>query len=118
MDNRKRVKVCAGLLGAALLTVTSVAPAATQFFQAPVQSVYPQGDGSFIVIFAQSSPSCSSQNNPQYFFVAAGQFGVNADGVKGMLATALTAFSLNRSLSIAFDDSTPNRYINRLAVQP
>ncbi len=44
-------------------------------------------------------------------------YGVNSDGVKAMLATALTAYALGKSLSFVFDDSTTNCYINRLSIQ-
>jgi hypothetical protein len=117
MTHDKRRRWIAGLAGAALMAVTSTAPAGTQYFQAPVQSVYPQGDGSFIVTFTQNTSLCPNQSSPQYFSVAAGQFGVNSDGVKAMLATALTAYALGKSLSFVFDDSTTNCYINRLSIQ-
>lgn len=116
--NAARSPLCvAAAASASLMAASSASFAATQYFQGSVQSVYPQGDGSFILTFTQNSPACSSQSNPQYFSVAAGQFGVTSDGVKAMLATALTAFATGRSLSFAFDDSTSNCYINRLSVQ-
>jgi len=91
--------------------------AATQYFQSTLQSVYPLADGSFVLIFTQSGSNCHSLNSPPYFYVTAGQNGVTADGVKAMLATALTAFSLGKTLAGAFDDSTPNCYVNRFSMQ-
>jgi hypothetical protein len=91
--------------------------ATTQYFQSTLQSVYPLADGSFVLIFSQSGSNCHSLNSPPYFYVAAGQNGVTADGVKGMLATALTAFSLGKTLAGAFDDSTPYCYVNRFSMQ-
>ena len=91
--------------------------ATTRWFQSTLAFVYPLGDGSFVLGFTQASPQCQSPNSPQYFYVAAGQNGVTADGAKAMLATALTAFALERSLSIVFDDATPSCYINRFSMQ-
>jgi hypothetical protein len=82
-----------------------------------VKFVYPQGDGSFVVEFVNNSASCSSAAIPtQYFYVVTGQNGVNADGLKNLLATALTAYATGSVLSIAFDNATPYCYINRFAV--
>jgi len=90
---------------------------ATAYFQSGVKFVYPQADGSFVLGFVNDAGTCSNTNSPKYFYVVAGQNGVTADGVKAMLATALTAFATGSSLSGAFDDATPACYINRFSVQ-
>jgi hypothetical protein len=41
---------------------------------------------------------------------------VNADGVKAMLATALTAHVTEKLIQLAFDGSTGNCYVNRLSI--
>jgi ABC-type sugar transport system substrate-binding protein len=91
--------------------------AATQNLQSTLAFVYPMADGSFVLGFTQGMSFCQSPNSPQYFYVTPGQNGVNADGAKAMLATALTAFATGKTLSIAFDDSTPSCYINRFSMQ-
>jgi hypothetical protein len=100
-----------------LLGLAGGAQAANQYFQSTVQAVYPLADGTFVLIFAQSSPSCHSPNSPQYFYITTNQNGVTADGVKAMLATALAAFAMGKTLAIAFDDSTQYCYINRFSMQ-
>ena len=93
------------------------AQAAAAWVQSTVKFVYPQGDGSFVLGFVSDAGTCSNVNSPKYFYVVAGQNGVTADGVKALLATALTAFATGSTLSVAFDDATASCYINRLSVQ-
>lgn len=102
---------------AAFFGWTSAAVAASQFVQSSLVFVYPQADGSFVLGFAQGSTFCQSPNSPQYFYVTPGQNGVTADGAKAMLATALTAFGLGKTVSLAFDDATPYCYVNRFSIQ-
>lgn len=96
---------------------TSAAMATSQVVQSPLAFVYPLSDGSFVLGFAQGSTFCQSPNSPQYFYVVPGQNGVTADGAKAMLATALTAFGLGKTLSMSFDDATPYCYVNRFSIQ-
>jgi hypothetical protein len=100
-----------------LLGWTSAASAASQNLQSTLAFVYPMGDGSFVLGFTQGSTFCPSPNTPQYFYVTPGANGVTLDGAKAMLATALTAFALGKTLSIAFDDSTTYCYVNRFSLQ-
>jgi hypothetical protein len=60
--------------------------------------------------------SCTSAASPDYYYITVGQNGVTADGLRAMHATALTAFAMERQVSIAFDNATANCYINRLIV--
>jgi hypothetical protein len=90
------------IIGIALFSAEAQATEA--YLSSTVKAVYPH------------SPSCTDTQNPQYFHVAAGQNGVTAEGVKTMLAAALTAYATASPISIAFDTSTTNCYLNRLAV--
>ena len=110
----RKLLVLVGLVGFA---AGGQGQAATAYFQSTVKFVYPQSDGSFILGFANDAGTCSNTNSPKYFYVVAGQNGVTADGLKAMLATALMAFATGSTLSGAFDDATPNCYINRFSVQ-
>ena len=90
---------------------------AEQWVEGTLKFVYPQPDGSFVISFEGAQPaSCISGANPKYFEVKAGQFGVNGDGVKAMLATALTAHASGKVIQLAFDDSTAYCYVNRLRI--
>jgi len=110
----KTLFVLVGLLGFA---TAGQSQAATAYVQSTVKFVYPQGDGSFVLGFVSDAGTCSNVNSPKYFYVVAGQNGVTADGLRAMLATALTAFATGSMLAAAFDDATANCYINRISVQ-
>jgi hypothetical protein len=82
--------------------------------------VYPQGDGSFVLGFvpiAGSLNACSSAAGVKYTFVQVGQNGVNADGIKNMLATALTAFALGKSVGISYSDASSSCFVANLLVE-
>jgi hypothetical protein len=88
--------------------------------QGPLQMVYPQGDGSFVLGFvpiAGSLNACSSAAGVKYTFVQVGQNGVNADGIKNMLATALTAFALGKSVGISYSDASSSCFVANLLVE-
>jgi hypothetical protein len=78
-----------------------------------IKNVYPLGDGSFVLIFVDSAAACSNQG--KYHYVSAGAYGVNAEGVKMMMSTALMAHATDKTISIAFDESSPSCYINRFS---
>jgi len=112
------MKFCIHSLGIFLVLCGANVHAATAYWAANVQSVYPQSDGSFVINFASDSSSgCTSTTNPKNFFVTPAQNGVTTDGAKAMLATVLTAFVTGNTISFAFDNSTSFCYINRLAIQ-
>lgn len=95
---------------------SGVSSAAEVWFANYVKHVYPHASGSFVIIFVADAPTCSSASNPDYFNVSVGNNGVTADGAKAMLAVVLTAFVANKRIQLAFDDSTPSCYVNRLLI--
>ena len=98
------------------LAGTGSALSAEAWATAAVSSVYPLANGSFVLTLTTSPPGCPSTSNPKYLYVVAGENGVTADGVKAMLATALTAAVAGKQLSVAFDDSSASCYVNRLSL--
>ena len=114
------MRIARTLLLICSLVASASANAAVAWIQSTVKFVYPLGDGSFVLGFANDAGTCTSPQPPpssKYFYVVAGQNGVTADGVKAMLATALTAFATGSSLAAVFDDATPQCYINRFSMQ-
>ena len=81
-----------------------------------LERVYPQANGSFVITFKTSHPSCTNQSNPKYHYVRAGENGVTPEGVQNMLSVALAAFMANKELTIKFDDSANGCFINRLLI--
>lgn len=106
------------MLGAVIsMGAAPTASSAEQWVEGYLMFVYPEADGSFILSFQGTQPAaCTNTANPKYFEVKAGQYGVNADGVKAMLATALTAHASGKVIQLAFDDSTSYCYVNRLRI--
>jgi hypothetical protein len=100
-----------------LVTVSAPSLAAQVWQSSTVKWIYPQNDGSFVIAFTVDSSTCTSISSPKYYTVIAGQSGVNADAVKAMLSTALTAFATGSVLSINFDDATSNCFVNRMILQ-
>ena len=104
--------------GVAIVMAAIGAPASATnlYVQDKVRNVYPLGDGSFVITFVNPQTSCPSGSAPQYFYVTPGQNGVNADGAKSMLATALTAFATGTRITLVFDNATSYCYVNRLSL--
>jgi hypothetical protein len=115
MKIRMRFGVAAIL--AAGIFAPGIASAVDSWHQAKLKFVYPLGTGDFVVGFVTNSASCTSAANPQYFYVSAGAYGVTAEGVKALLATALMAFATEKTVAIAFDGTSQYCYINRLSVE-
>jgi len=105
------------LCGALMVMLLSVpAHAAEAWHTSRVRTIYPLGEGSFVLQFAVDATACLSQNQPKYYYVTVGQNGVNAEGAKRMYAAALLAFAQDLPVTLAFQTDSSGCYINRLAV--
>jgi formylmethanofuran dehydrogenase subunit E-like metal-binding protein len=104
------------LLCVALTTFAGAASATETWVTDYIKSVYPLSDGSFVIIFASSQPVCTNDPTAQYFYVSPGNNGVTADAVKAMLATSLTAYALEKKISLAFESASSYCYVNRLQI--
>lgn len=82
-----------------------------------IRQVYPLANGDVVLTFMEDSAACASASTPDYFYIRVGLNGVTAEGLKNMLAAALTAASTGKSVSINFDDSNPGCFVNRLSVR-
>src|SRR5438876_893277 len=69
------------------------------------------GDGRIVLQFDVDNNACPDTNNPKGYYVAVGQNGVTADGIKNILATAMLALSLGKPLTIYFDSATAYCYV-------
>jgi hypothetical protein len=104
------------LVAIALAAMPLVSLAANVTHQAYVTRVQVDADGTVRLSFATEAASCTNPNTPKYYIIAVGQQSVTADGLRAMHATALTALTMERRLSIVFDNATTNCYINRLQI--
>lgn len=100
----------------ALLVTYTNANAADNWQTSTIKSVYPLGSGtSFVIVLVNPTTSCTNASN--YHYVQVGQNGITAEGMKMLYAAALAAHLSGRSITINFDDSTNNCFINRLYVR-
>ena len=104
------------MAAAAAASISIPASAAEEWASSNVKFVYPLSNGGFVIAFVDSPAGCTNANNPKYLYVAVGSNGVTQDGAKMMLGVALTGFAAGKRVSAAFDNSTPNCYVNRLLV--
>jgi len=100
----------------AAATFSIPASAAEEWASSNVKFVYPLSNGGFVIGLVDSPAGCTNANNPKYLYVAVGSNGVTQDGAKMMLSVALTGFAAGKRVSVNFDNSTPNCYVNRLLV--
>lgn len=112
MNGLKRLVSCCALFALG----SFAANAAEVWHTAYLKRIYPTSTGSVTLIFMTDHANCTNANNPKYYTIAVGQNGVTIDGLRAMHSTALTAFAMERQVSIAFDDATSSCYINRLYV--
>jgi hypothetical protein len=105
-----------GWIVAGTLALVSAAHAADVWHTATIKFIYPQGDGSFVLIFNSDAASCTSVSNPDYYTVRANTNGVTAEGLKLMYAAALMAKASDREVTINFSTSTNECAINRLQI--
>lgn len=90
--------------------------AANVWHSARISSVYPQADGSVILLFDVDSSYCTHTGSPKYYNVVVGQNSVTAQGAQNIYSAALSAAALNKPVNFVFDDNTSSCYINRLSV--
>lgn len=101
------------LIVALLMGWASAAPATVRWHTAAIKGVYPQSDGAFALMFETSDSYCLNGDSPKRYTVAVGQHGVTQDGLKVLLAVALSAQATGKQILFAFDDTTAGCYINR-----
>ena len=105
-----RMKKAIGALLSTALLFTSHQASATQVWTAytTITSVEVITDGGFIVTLASGLPAgCSAAHG---IYVQAGPNGVTADGVKALLAEALSAHYLKQTIRYLYDDATQYCY--------
>ena len=106
------------------LLAASVACAVANTFAAsvwkqgmPVSRVQSLTDGGFIIYGPNGAdPLCAE--NGTLFYVQPNQNGQTAAGVKSALAIVLTAFTANKTVTFAYDNSTSNCFVGPVLVNP
>lgn len=99
-----------------LASLMSTASAAEAWGAGTITRVYPLANGAFVITLSVDPSGCPNTSSPKYLYVVAGENGVTADGVKAMLATSLAAAAMDKTVHVAFSDSSVSCYVNRLAM--
>lgn len=81
-----------------------------------IYAIYPLATGTVVLTFEADATECTSGSSPKYYTLKVGANNVTADGFENVLATALAAAATRAIVSVAFDDSTSDCYINRIWV--
>lgn len=81
-----------------------------------VTGLTPERDGKFYIWVAGTS-TCSSGSSPKRYYVTVGQNSITQDGAKNLYAIALAAISLNRPVTLYFDNGTTSCYITRILLE-
>jgi hypothetical protein len=92
------------------------ANAAESWGSSTVKWLYPQADGSFVLVLNTNPPGCTAIGLDKYLYVMPSQNGMTVEGAKKVYAAAMMAMATDMTVQVAFDDSTPNCYVNRLLV--
>lgn len=115
----KSKKIMTGLLAGSFLLSVGVVQASEEerrhfWHTSKISKIYPHSNGSFVLVFETQSEQCT--NGANYYYVANGANRVNAEGVKNMLAVALTAAATNKTIAVNFDSHSSSCHINRLSI--
>jgi hypothetical protein len=105
-----------GLLGSAVLSLTTPVFAASVGHNAHLIRINSLGDGRVVLQFDVDNSACTDTNNPKGYYVAVGQNGVTADGLKNILATAMLTYSQGKMLSFYFDNSTAYCFVSQVTL--
>lgn len=99
----------------ALVLACPATEAAEVWFESTLTYVYPDGDGSFVLVFNEDSPNC--QHGAKFHRVRVNQNGVTEEGKRMMYAAALAAKVSGSRLQIVFDDASTSCYVSRLRLR-
>lgn len=99
------------LISSLLLSMTA---SADMWYSGKLKMVYPLASGSFVLTFQTSPPECT--NSSHYFYTEVGQRSVTIEGSNKMYSLALVAASGDKKLTVNYDETSSNCYINRMYI--
>lgn len=97
-----------------LAAICGASHAAESWHISTIKSIYPQPNGAFVLTFDTDAADCA--NSSHYHYVWVSQNGMTDEGAKKMYAAAMMAMAMDKTVQVAFDNSSNNCYVNRLAV--
>lgn len=90
--------------------------AAPTWHTSTIRTIYPNANGDVVITFNTDAPTCTSATTPDYYYVRVGENGMTLDGLKQILAVALTAATTRSDVTINFEDASSGCFVNRLFV--
>jgi hypothetical protein len=96
------------------LLVISIAAHAEKWHVDKVKMLYPLAAGNFVVSLQDFPAECT--NASQYFYVEVGQRSVTSEGANKMFSLAMMALASDKILSVNYDETSSNFYINRMYI--
>lgn len=84
------------------------------WFKSKIKKLYPLADGSIVVIFEDSSPSCT--NTSKYHHLSSGSNGMTEQGLERVYSALLVAASAKKVVNVNFDASSSLCHINRVLI--
>lgn len=106
------------LLACLLVLFSAASNAQEVWHRAKIYALYPLGDGNAAILFVADSPQCTNAATPnKYYHITVGANGMTAAGFKTIYSTALTAATLGKDVTIAFNSGSGACEINRLLAQ-
>jgi hypothetical protein len=110
----RRIQLGVSLLAMTLLSMTLPANATERSFNSTLSKVWSLADGRLILQTSLSSSWCTGSGSPQSYYLAPGQGSMTTDGLKNILAVAMTGIALGKTFGVHFDDTTAYCYITKL----
>lgn len=98
------------------IVVSTSAMAAESWHTSTIKKVYPQANGTFIVVFDTNASDCPNTNLDKYHYVSPTQNGMTEEGAKKIYAAALLALAMDKTVQVAFDNATSSCHINRMVL--
>ncbi len=96
-----------------ILSTTSFAD--SHWHSSNIKSIYPLGDGDFVLTFDTDSADCTSTSSPKYHYVRVGENGVTKEGINQMYSLAMSAAMTDKTVYIYFNDAA-DCLVNRMFV--
>lgn len=111
------MKIAQALIaGICLIALSCASFAAEVRHTSTIKSVYPQANGTFVIVFDTNALTCTNTAAGKYHSVAPLHNGMTDEGTKKLYAAALMALATDKAVMVAFDDATSDCYVNRLIV--
>jgi len=103
-------------LACMLMLFAAFSANAATWHTAKITIIYQLADGRYVLQFDSDSSVCTSNSDPDYYYVAVGYNSVTQEAHKNMLSLAMTAAAVGANVTINYDETSAGCEVNRLFV--